>query len=372
MRISPTGRFLDDFHALDADPAKRFAGSPPSKKLSMLLRPAFIAPPGKTLVWGDWSAIEARVLPWLAASKGAEAVLDIFRENDKDSDKPDIYILTAAQLLGRDPNELWAEFKAKDKTAKDARQAYGKVPTLSLGFGGALGALMAMATNYNVYLDTATATRVVEDWRAANQWARDFWGQHGKRGSYGLWGAANSAIEHPDTIYTAGRVAYVYDRTYMGGTLFCALPCGRLLTYPGVKWEWREVEDKKTKQLVDRYQMTCIKAYARVPLWYGKLAENITQATAASILRRTLKRLDPETKIGFDWLWSQGFDPRCKPPFPVVMHTHDEVTGELDESKAGAARLLLQKAMETNDAWDAGLPLKAEIGGGWYYSKAGD
>lgn len=378
MHLSPTGRFLDDFHALDADPAKKFAGSPPSKKLSMLLRPAFIAEPGKTLVWGDWSAIEARVLPWLAASPGAEAVLDIFRESDNDKTKPDIYMRTAADLMGFDPYEMWSYHTTKGhprkKEAGDIRQSRGKVPVLSLGFGGALGALMAMATNYGVYLDTETATRVVQDWRNANQWARDFWGAHSKRdGSWGLWGAANSAIERPDTVHSAGRVAYVYDRAYMGGTLFCALPCGRLLTYPGIKWEWREVEDKKTKQLVERYQMTCIKGYARVPLWYGKLAENITQATAASVLRRTLKRLDPATNTGYDWLWKFGIDPlRGEHPFPVVMHTHDEVVGELSEADTELARMLLQKTMETNDDWDQGLPLKVDIGGGWWYTKATD
>lgn len=268
MTVSPA--FLDRFHALDAVPGK-YAGSPPSKKLSMLLRPAFIAAPQRTLVWGDWSAIEARVLPWLAASPGGDAVLDVFRTNDADPKLPDIYIMTAAALLGRDAVELWQEYLAEEKSAKDARQAYGKVPTLSLGFGGGLGALTAMATNYGVYLDTATALRVVEDWRATNAWAKAFWGKHGREGSYGLWGAANSAIENPDTPYVAGRVAYVYDRSYLGGTLFCALPCGRLLTYPGIKWEWREIEDKKTKKLVDRYQLTFLKGYGRTAAWYGKL-----------------------------------------------------------------------------------------------------
>lgn len=362
--LSPTGRtltpdWLDRFQALDAGP-KNPKGSPPSKKLSMLLRAAFWAPPGKTLVWGDWSAIEARVLPWLADSPGGEKVLDIFRTNDKDPALPDIYKLTAGKLLNKDPVDVTG----------DERQAYGKVPVLSLGFGGALGALQAMATNYGVYLDTATGQRVVDGWREENQWARDFWGQHGRRGSYGLWGAANSAIESPDAIFPAGRVAYVFDRKYLGGTLFCALPCGRLLTYPGIKWSHRVVKDKKTKQEKEVFDLSYIKGYGRVGAWYGKFAENITQATAASILRRTLKRLDPETETGFDWWWSQGFDPRKENFMPVVMHTHDEDIMEVDEDKAGAAKLFLQKTMEANDAWDEGLPLKAEITSNFYYSKA--
>lgn len=337
--------FLDELQALDAGP-KNPRGTPVPKKLAYLLRPSFVAPKGRTLVWGDWSAIEARVLPWLANSEGGERVLDIFRTNDKDKALPDIYKITAGELLDKDPSEV----------TDDERQAYGKVPVLSLGFGGGLGALMAMAANYQVYLDTITAKRVVEGWRAKNQWARDFWGKHSRSESYGLWGAANAAVENPDTIYEAGRVAYVYDRSYLGGTLFCALPCGRLLTYPAVKWEWREVEDKKTKKVEDKYQLTFLKGYARSALWYGKLAENVTQATAASILRRTLKRL--ATVADLDrWM-------------PVVMHTHDEVVAETAEDWAEQAAKTLLFTMQENGDWDAGLPLKAEISTRWYYSKA--
>lgn len=287
--------FLDAFQRLDAGVKGFPEGSPPSMKLAYLLRPAFIAAPGKVLVWGDWSAIEARVLPWLAR---AEHVLDIFRTNDADPSLPDIYKITAGNLLGKDPKDV----------SKDERQAYGKVPVLSLGFGGALGALMAMASNYGVYLDLATAQRVVEDWRADNQWARDFWGSHGRRGSYGLWGAANSAIENPDTIYEAGRVAYVYDRSYLGGTLFCALPCGRLLTYPGIKWEWREVEDKKTKEKVDRYQLTFIKGYARSALWYGKLclAGDALIASSRGWIRLDALRYDDMLWDGTAWVHHGG------------------------------------------------------------------
>lgn len=362
--MTVSAAFLDRFHALDAVPGK-YAGSPPSKKLSMLLRPAFVAAPQRTLVWGDWSAIEARVLPWLASSPGGDAVLDVFRTNDADPKLPDIYIMTAAALLGRDAVELWQEYLAEEKSAKDARQAYGKVPTLSLGFGGGLGALTAMATNYGVYLDTATALRVVEDWRATNAWAKAFWGKHGREGSYGLWGAANSAIENPDTPYVAGRVAYVYDRSYLGGTLFCALPCGRLLTYPGIKWEWREVEDKKTKKLVDRYQLTFLKGYGRKAAWYGVFAENSTQATAASVLRRTLKRLDKGWHQNDDRSWRRYSD-----FIPVVMHTHDEIVTEPFEGYEKEARAALLGVMEKNDEWDEGLPLKAEISSFWAYTKA--
>lgn len=370
--MSPTGRLVTDdwlkrFHELDADPEKNFAGTPPAKKLSMLVRPAFTALPGRTFRWGDWSAIEARVLPFMAGSKAADEVLDIFRENDKDPDKPDIYIRTACDLNGGDPDEWWAAYRDKknplNKAAKDLRQAQGKVPVLSLGFGGGEGALDAMAANYGVYLDPVQKKRTVEGWRAANGWARSFWGGHGRDGSYGLWGAINTAIENPDTICPAGRVAYVYDKSYLGGSVICALPCGRFLTYPGIKWEWREVEDKKTGKLADRYQLTFIKGYGRSALWYGKLAENVTQAGAASILRRTLKRLyrggDLVEGLYRDWM-------------PTRMHTHDEIVVETPEDLAEEADKVLLYEMERNDEWDADLPLKAEVSGNWFYSKAID
>ncbi len=356
--------FLDAFQFLDASP-KNPKGSPPAQKLSYLLRPAFVADPGKTFVWGDWSAIEARMLPWLAGSPGGESVLDIFRKSDADPKYPDVYMFTAADLVGQDPFELWAAYKAGDKEAGDLRQSRGKVPVLSLGFGGGVGALIAMAANYRVYLDMDAAKRVVDGWRDANKWARSFWGAHGREGSYGLWGAANSAIENPDTIYAAGRVAYVYDKSYLGGALICALPCGRWLTYPDIKWEWREVEDKETKKLKDVYQLTFLKQYGRSGLWHGKLAENITQASAASVLRRTLKRLDKGWHKNVDGSFS-----RMEEFMPVVMHTHDEIVAEVAERDEARARKALLFEMERNDEWDAGLPLKAEISGNWYYTKA--
>lgn len=360
---------LKAFHRIGAPAGKEF-GDPPAKKLSKLLRPAFIARPGKTLVWGDWSAIEGRVLPWLAGTAQAEKKLDIFRESDNDKSKPDVYLRTAADLLSDGPlvgmsaGEIWAIFNDKshklNKVAKDLRQSRGKVPELSLGFGGGLGALQAMATNYGVYVDDNTARSVVTAWRAANPWARAFWGTHDRNESSGLWGAACSALENPNTIYSAGRVAYVFDPDYLSGTLFCALPSGRLLTYPNIKWRWDSVKDKKTGKVKEVFRLSFIKGHGRSGLWYGKLAENVTQAEAASVLRRTLKRL----------AYEEDFDSYM----PVVMHTHDEVVCEPDDDEAVITEVkeLLLAIMQENQDWDEGLPLKSEIGGGWYYSKAGE
>src|SRR4029077_9334801 len=78
---------------------------PPARKLALIVRPALIAGPRKVFVWSDSSAIEARITPWLAASEGAEKVLDIFRANDRDPTRPDIYRVAAADILHKnDPS----------------------------------------------------------------------------------------------------------------------------------------------------------------------------------------------------------------------------------------------------------------------------
>ena len=314
----PDHTFLDTFAEF----------GPISRSLSMLIRPTFIAAPGKVLVWGDWAAIEARVLPWLAQDPDAEKVLDIFRTNDADPDAPDIYVIQGEQL------QIDAEPKVRRQT--------GKVAVLSLGFGGAVGALQNMATNYGIYLDDALARRIVDTWRANNPWARALWDA--------LWEAALAAMQDPDTIYPVGRVAYVYDKSYLGGTLFCGLPCGRLLTYPAIRWEKREKEiDGK---VVERTELTCLRGYGRTGLWYGKLAENVTQATAASILRRSLRLLDDSDS--------------------VIGHTHDEILLEVDEAMETEARRELNSVMLSADAWMDGLPLAVELFSNWYYTKAGD
>src|SRR5262249_44644427 len=151
---------------------------PVARKLALLVRPALIAKPGKLFVWSDWSAIEARITPWLAASAGAGALLDISRAHDRGPAPPDPYTLAPAKILHQDPREI----------SKPDRQI-GKVATLSLQFLGSVGALKAMALSYRIHLDDAEARRVVAAWREANPWAREF--------GDALWDAALSAWEIP-------------------------------------------------------------------------------------------------------------------------------------------------------------------------------
>lgn len=349
--------------ALDQSFLNRLAevsGNSVGKTLGMVIRPTFIARPGKTLVVADWSAIEARVLPWLAASRGAEKVLDIFRRNDADPSLPDIYKITAGELLQKPPLEV----------TKTERQSHGKVPTLSLGFGGGLGALQKMAVNYHVHLDDVVGKAMVDGWRERNPWARDFWGyfkvdRHGNLDGWGgLWGAANMALRDPGTAYEAGRMAYYFDKSYLNGTLFCAGPSGHMMTYPDCKWRDKEVKDKVTGEVSVKSALWFRKSYGWSALWHGKCAENCTQFVAGCIMRETLKQLDPDYTtlpdlMGDEWM-------------PIVAHTHDEVVSEPEDGPdANDAEVILKEVMEDwVPEWRKTLPLVAEITRNWFYTKA--
>lgn len=334
----------------------------PGRALSRLIRPAIAAPNGRTLVWGDWSAIEARVLPWLAATRGAEKVLDIFRASDADPAVPDIYMHEAANVLNMDVTDMWKAYRTKDPIAKNWRQQ-GKVPVLSLGFGGAVGALQNMAVAYGISITEAEAQVVVDKWRENNRWARAFWDA--------LWSAFLAAMENPETPQEVGRVVYMYDPGYMGGTVFCFLPDGRPLVYPNVKWLKREREDREGN-VTERTELTYKRGYDRRSLWYGVLAENITQAVAGSLLRDCLTRLSPAAdlldapRVERD-VWLSG-------SAEIIGHTHDEIIAETDDNEGSVqcTEEELEHAMSENPVWADGLPLVAEVTSNWFYSKVFD
>jgi DNA polymerase len=318
---------------------------PAARKLALLVRPAIVAGSRKLFVWSDWSAIEARITPWLAASPGAEQVLDIFRANDRDPTRPDIYVIAAADVLHKDPREI-------TKTER----AVGKVVVLALGFGGSIGALQAMALNYRIHLEDAEARRIVEAWRAANPWAREFWGAHRDEESFGLWGAAMRAWETPGLVTTAGRIAFTYHTDYLGGALFMALPSGRLLTYPRPRWREAEVLDKDGQPTGERRtELSFRRAHARKKLWHGVFCENAVQATAADLLRQTVTRIESDPALAF---------------MRIRMTTHDEVVVEVDEARAEEASALLRREMLTLPDWAEGLPLQSEESVRAYYTKA--
>jgi hypothetical protein len=312
---------------------------PVSSVLSKLIRPTFIAPPGKLLVWGDWSAIEARVNPWLADSREAEqAVLTPFRESDADKSMPDVYILNAASIFNTPSDVIWERYKNGDAEAKGMRQA-GKVAVLALGFLGSVGALKAMARGYGMRLTNEEAKVIVDGWRDRNKWARRFGDK--------CEAAAFAAMRHPMSVHPAGKLKYQYAPDLMGGTLVCFLPDMRPIVYPMAKI----VRVEKFGKMTDA--ISYLNGMGRRNLWNGLQVENGTQATAASILRQTLVRLEAEDKDA-----------------ETVLHTHDEVGGEVDETKAGAFAERLMSTMVRGWDWTEGLPLAAEVSTSWFYTKA--
>lgn len=310
---------------------------PPGRTLSRLIRPVFAAPDGHKMVWSDWSAIEARVTPWLGEDYGGGKVLDVFRKNDADPSLPDIYRVEAGKILRKPATEV----------TKAERQSHGKVPVLSLGFGGGKGALFAMARNYGASFTDAEAGEIVSSWRAENRWAVNFWED--------TWEAALWCMHNPNILRPVGsRLVYVYMPDYMHGTLVCLLPDGRPLLYPVLRWEKRERVDKITGKTTVKEQLTYRRGYGRSALWYGTLVENAVQAVAGSILRHCLWRLERDY------------------PQLVVGHTHDEIIGLVKTQDAAAGRAALETVMLDLPPAFAGLPIACETSESFYYTKTVD
>lgn len=306
--------------------------TPISSLLSRLIRPTFIAPKRKLFVWGDWSAIEARVTPWLANNREADlAVLAPFRSGD------DLYILNAAAIFNIDAALLQERYDGGDKEAKAMRQA-GKVAVLALGFLGGVGALKAMARGYGMRLTNEEAQKIVDGWRDRNRWA--------KRYGIKCEEAAFSAMISPLTTYKAGLLSYQFIPGLMGGTLVCFLPDGRPITYPIAKI----AKIEKFGNEVDA--ITYLNGMGRRSLWNGLQIENGTQATAASILRQTLVRIEAER------------------PDVLVGHTHDEAINEVDEEQVWDFADWLEATMVRGFGWTEGLPLAAEVEVNWFYTKS--
>jgi DNA polymerase len=317
----------------------------------MTLRPTFCAEGAdNTLTWGDWSAIEARVLPWLADTPSSHEILDIFRACDADANAPDVYMREAGNIHGVYPDVINERYRNGDREAKGWRNE-GKVAVLSLGFGGSVGALLAMAVNYGLHFTEAQALAIVQAWRSNNPWAPDFWSR--------LTKAFENARKFPGQPFTVGKLTYFGDPNYLGGSVYCILPCGRVLTYSNLKHRSVEKEDPKTGEKYRKMTLTYRKGYTWGSMWHGILAENPTQAAAASILRGTLKRIEKDTEDAGEFAL-----------FHTRAHTHDEIIGEHHEEDTDDARDYLKEIMERGFDWTEGLPLAAEVSSNWYYTKA--
>ena len=274
--------------------------------LGKLLRPALIPEDGNVFVVGDWSSIESRALPWLANTFGGKQKLDTFKRHDADPTLPDNY-----------------QIAAKDAGVED-RQV-GKVIELALGFGGSVGAFNAMGKNYGVHLPEHRVTEIVENWRRNNQWASYFWRE--------LTAAAKRAIEYPHRWVQAGRVSYTFAPNLMHGSLQCLLPGGTIITYPQARIEAGDITSLKANWTPKAGETE----WPRYTLWHGVLAENVTQAFCAALLRWLIREVDY-----------------------IILHCHDEVCLEVKKDKAQYWAKILQQKMEAGPDWAKELPLKAK------------
>lgn len=311
----------DLVRARNIDGLRAVYGSVPVA-LAALIRTSLIAAPGHTFVDADFSAIEARVIAWLA---GEQWVLDVFRTHGK------IYEATAAQMFGI-PFE-----KIKKGNPEYEYRKKGKVATLALGYQGGPGALINMGA-LRSGLTEEELPDIVRRWRQSNPAIIQFW--------YDVEDAANKAIISGQST-AVGPVAIGRELDPASGLDFMTvlLPCGRKLYYaqPGIGKN-RFGRDS----LCYRGMNQATKKWESVETYGGKLVENITQAVARDCLFYAMENL---TAAGYK----------------IVFDVHDEVVLEVPEDEASLDDVV--RIMSQPIPWAQGLPLNADGWVGPYFRK---
>lgn len=289
---------LDDFQQNYANP---------TQVLSELIRTAFIAKPGCTLHVCDFSAIEARVIAWLA---GEQWVLDVFRKGG------DIYCATAGQMFNCTVEKHGPNAELRQK---------GKIAVLALGYGGGVAALEAMGGS-RMGLSQQEEKDIMQRWRQANPHIVRFWAT--------IEAAAVRAIKTGEatTIHRGIVVAYRW------GMLLITLPSGRTICYPraeiGIERNdgWRG--DHEIIEYEGMNQVT--KKWERIRTYGGKLTENVVQAIARDILGHIILRAH-----------DSGLN--------IVFHIHDEI---VVEAEPGQTLQDVESIFSKPINWCRDLPLK--------------
>ena len=283
-------------------------GSAPNV-LSELIRAAFVAAPGYRFLVADFSAIEARVIAWLA---GEQWVLDLFKNGG------DIYCETGTRMFGQEV-----------KKHSPLRQR-AKVAVLACGYQGGVGALKAMGGE-KLGLGEDEMASIVEAWRKANPRIAQMW-----------WDVNRAALEaiKNGTSQMVGRIK-VYQKL---GALVIALPSGRELIYPSP----RVGENRFGGESITFMGLGLNRKWGRIETYGGKLVENIVQATARDVLAHSMATLE-----------AAGY--------PTVMHVHDEVITEVPYGHGSVEELCA--LMSQGPKWSKGLPLAAEGFESTYYKK---
>ena len=291
----------------------KFLARRPLEAVSQSLRSIIAAPPGRELIAADYSAIEARVVAWLA---GQDDILDLFR------DGVDVYVY-AATNVGSSDRQL------------------GKVCVLALGYGMGVVTFVTTAAGWGVPLTLKDARRIQRAWRKSNDKIVEYW--------HVLEATAKKAIQNRGEVFWAGPIKCIAST----GCLGIVLPSGRVLRY----WKPSIVTAKKTIKMVDEegaifekepesqeirfYTMAKDKSSMEVESTYGgKLVENVTQAVARDLLAEASERVDRVA------------------PYDVVMHVHDSLAAEVPEGLGDVEEFC--KLISELPAWAKGLPLEAE------------
>lgn len=280
--------------------------------LSQLIRTMLIAKPGHKFIVADFSAIEARVLAWLA---GEEWRMEAFKNGE------DIYCASASQMFGVPVVKHGINGELRQK---------GKVAELACGYGGAAGALISMGA-LDMGLSEEELPDLIDDWRNSNPKIVQFW-----------WDVEKAAIEsikdHKDR--QVGRIG----ASFSNNTLWLQLPSGRRLAYIKPK-----LQPNRFGRLSITYEgLGQNNKWCRIETYSGKLVENITQATARDLLAEAMWRIE---KAGLE----------------IVGHVHDEVILEVPEN--GVTVEDVCQIMNQNPKWADGICLSSAGYSGSYYFK---
>ena len=268
--------------------------------LSQLIRTAFVAPGDRKFIVADFSAIEARVIAWIAGEDWRQTVF---------AEGKDIYCASASQMFGVPVEKHGVNGHLRQK---------GKIAELALGYGGSVGALKAMGA-IEMGLAEDELQPLVSAWRDANPNIVDFW--------WAVDSAVKTAVQNKTSTETHG-IAF----TYKSGMLFITLPSGRNLAYVKPKIG----TNKFGTSSVTYEGVGGTKKWERLESYGPKFVENIVQATARDILCYAMKTLRNTS---------------------MVMHIHDEIVIEADPRMSLEA---VCEQMGRTPPWAEGLLLRAD------------
>lgn len=281
--------------------------------LSQLIRTAFIPSHNSRFIVADFSAIEARVIAWLAGEKWR---MDVFNSHGK------IYESSASQMFGVPVESITKGSPLRQK---------GKIAELALGYQGSKGALKAMGA-LDMGLSEEELKLLVDSWRKSNPNIVKLW--------WDIEDAAIRVVKERTTV----NMQYGLKFYYKSGVLFIRLPSGRSLAYVRPRIE---IDERFNKYKLTYEGMEGMK-WGRIDTYGGKLTENIIQAIARDCLAESMLRLD-----------DRGYK--------IRFHVHDEVI--LDVPCSFGSLEEVEEIMGLPINWAPGLPLRAEAFESGYYKK---